>query len=124
MRESLRVVVVALALVTATVPSTALAAKGGGGKPDRGGGPAPKPCVVPSHSYDALGAPGSGAANDPYFDRQWGLTQINAPAAWQRGATGAGVTIAVADTGVDLNHPDLAAKLVPGADFQAGKTDC
>jgi serine protease len=52
-----------------------------------------------------------------------GLTQINAPAAWTR-AKGAGVTIAVVDTGVDLNHPDLQGKLVSGADLVAGQQDC
>jgi subtilisin family serine protease len=53
------------------------------------------------------------AVNDPAFDRQWGMQLIGAPAAWDR-ATGAGVTIAVVDTGVDLGHEDLAPQLVPG----------
>src|SRR4051794_38378078 len=52
-------------------------------------------------------------ANDPEFaaGHQWALTQINAAAAWTR-STGAGVTIGVVDTGVDLGHEDLAAKVV------------
>lgn len=55
--------------------------------------------------------------NDPdYSLYQWGLPRVNAPAAWVE-STGAGVTIAVMDTGVDLNHPDLAAKIAPGWDF-------
>jgi subtilisin family serine protease len=114
--------VLSLALAAAT-PSTALAGKGnGGGKPAKGG--PSTDCTVQSYSYDSGGTPGTGAANDPLFGRQWGLTQINAPTAWQRGATGAGVTIAIVDSGVDLNHPDLSSKLVAGADFQAGKRDC
>ncbi len=39
------------------------------------------------------------------------LTQIGAPSAWQQGATGAGVTVAVLDTGIDTSHPDLVGKV-------------
>jgi subtilisin family serine protease len=69
-------------------------------------------------SYGTGGAPGSGAANDPLFAKQWGLTQIKAPAAWSRAALGGGATIAVLDTGADLSHPDLQGHLAPGADLQ------
>src|SRR5436190_11298371 len=74
-------------------------------------GSASAACTHPASAYDSGGTPGSGAANDPLFPRQWGLQQIKAPAAWQRGARGSGVTIAVVDTGADFSHPDLAAKL-------------
>jgi len=116
---------VAVAVLCLASAPAVLAAKGGkpaekGGK----GGPAPKPCTATTYSYDSVGAPGSGAANDPLFARQWGLDQINAPEAWGRGAEGAGATVAVVDTGVDLQHPDLRAKLVSGFDFVAGKKDC
>ena len=74
-------------------------------------------CRVPLSGYDRGGSPGSGAANDPLFSRQWGLRQIKAPGAWSRGARGTGGTIAIVDSGVDLGHPDLKAKLRPGVDL-------
>ncbi|HEX9774386.1 MAG TPA: S8 family serine peptidase [Actinomycetota bacterium] len=39
----------------------------------------------------------------------WGAQAVNAPEAHLGGATGAGVVIAVVDTGVDYRHEDLAA---------------
>jgi subtilisin family serine protease len=60
------------------------------------------------------GARAGGVGRDDPADRnglQWGLAQIGAPAAWAR-STGAGVTIAVVDSGVDLAHEDLRSQLV------------
>ncbi|WP_460701521.1 S8 family serine peptidase [Myceligenerans halotolerans] len=39
---------------------------------------------------------------------EWGINEINAPEVWDRGFTGAGVTVASFDTGVDGSHPALA----------------
>jgi len=82
---------------------------------------APACAPVPT-SYESGGAPTATAPNDPLLDRQWGLSQIKVGGAWSRGALGAGTTIAVVDTGVDLNHPDLRDKLLPGADFVTDET--
>lgn len=37
----------------------------------------------------------------------WGLDLINAPEVWQQGFTGQDITVAVIDSGVDYNHPEL-----------------
>jgi serine protease AprX len=37
----------------------------------------------------------------------WGIEKINATAVWAMGNSGAGVVVAVLDTGVDASHPDL-----------------
>lgn len=60
--------------------------------------------------------------NDPYLGSQWHTARINAPAAWDL-AAGAGVTIAIADTGVEATHPDLAKQLVAGYNFHDGNTN-
>jgi len=58
----------------------------------------------------------AGTPNDPFFDKQWALAKIKAESAWKV-ATGSNVTIAVIDSGVDLDHPELAARVVEGYDF-------
>ncbi len=50
--------------------------------------------------------------NDPSFGSQWALSQTNdcdvdAPEAWDIGRGNSSVVLAVADTGVDWQHPDL-----------------
>ncbi|MDH7475678.1 MAG: S8 family peptidase [Anaerolineae bacterium] len=57
--------------------------------------------------------------NDPAYegDDQWGLNKIEGPKAWGITTGSSLVTIAVIDTGVDLDHPDLQDKIVPGWDF-------
>ncbi|MBL9121201.1 MAG: S8 family serine peptidase [Phycisphaerae bacterium] len=59
-------------------------------------------------------ARGAGPPNDPLLAQQWHLAKINAPMAWSITLGDPAVVVAVCDSGVDLDHPDLAPILVPG----------
>lgn len=66
------------------------------------------------------------AVNDPYYQYQWNLhgpNGINIEPAWEI-STGENVTVAVLDTGVAQNAPDLAnTHFEQGYDFINGDTD-
>ncbi|MGI5524518.1 S8 family peptidase [Micromonospora sp. CA-259024] len=53
-----------------------------------------------------------------FLDRS--VPQIGAPAAWQAGFDGSGVTVGVLDTGIDASHPDFAGHLTEVRDFTGG----
>jgi subtilisin family serine protease len=65
--------------------------------------------------------------NDPRFDEQWSLlnsgqtggtpgADIGAVPAWDRRRSAAGILVAVIDSGVDYNHPDLQANIARRTD--------
>ena len=49
--------------------------------------------------------------DDPLYPQQWGLAQIQAPAAWDVVTGTPDVVVAVVDAGLDTSHPDLAGQL-------------
>ena len=54
--------------------------------------------------------------NDPMRPQQWALDQTSFERAWSA-TRGAGVTVAVVDTGVDEPHNDLGSVVLPGIDY-------
>ena len=70
----------------------------------------------------------SAGTNDPQYPLQWHYPLINLPQAWDVTTGSNDVIVAVIDSGVLLNHPDLQGRLVAGYDFirdpaMAGDTD-
>jgi type VII secretion-associated serine protease mycosin len=64
----------------------------------------------------ALLGPGTGRADSVRNREQWVLDALSVSQAW-RSTKGAGVTVAVLDTGVDASHPDIAGSITTGPDY-------
>jgi subtilisin family serine protease len=54
---------------------------------------------------------------DPHWRQEWNMRQIRLPEAWQHTRGETSTIIAIVDTGVDPNHPDLRGRFVKGWDF-------
>jgi thermitase len=54
--------------------------------------------------------------DDPELDQQWALSVLEAPSAWDVTVGGGEQVIAIVDSGIDSDHPDLASKVWVNAD--------
>lgn len=69
----------------------------------------------------------SATANDPYYPRQWNLQGpwgVRANEAWNVTTGSSAVRVAVIDTGVRYDHPDLKGRLIAGRDFVDDEYRC
>lgn len=75
---------------------------------------------------DAAANPPNSGDNDFFFDMQWGHDAIDAVEAWNRGFRGAGATVAILDSGLDCDHPDMVPNNLAGlnASFVPGEAVC
>jgi serine protease len=90
---------------TPTATPSPTQTSGGGGS---GGGTAPRQTYPLVPNDPLFPAQQLGPVDDPIFAGQWGMRKIQAADAWQEAqATGAGIRVAVLDTGLDLDHPDF-----------------
>jgi serine protease AprX len=48
------------------------------------------------------------------------VSAIDVPVVWDKGYRGAGIKIAIVDTGIDRNHPDFADRIIDGDSFVGG----
>jgi len=60
--------------------------------------------------------------NDPGFSLEWGMSKIQAPAAWSISHGSSSVAVAILDTGISATHPDLAGKVVQQVNFSSSAT--
>ncbi len=60
--------------------------------------------------------------NDPRYAEQWALPVVGLPEAWAN-LPSRTITVAVIDSGICANHPDLQGRILPGFDFVDNDND-
>lgn len=78
--------------------------------------PSPTPTPTPTPIPDSI--PASGTQPIP-----WGVARIEADEVWET-STGSGVKVAVLDTGIDIDHPDLDDNLAGCVNFTSWRRNC
>jgi serine protease len=79
-----------------------------------------KRALVPNDPLYPPGVAGQGPASGQWYLRaptSEVVSSINAPAAWDRSTGSSSVIVAVLDTGIRKDHPDLAGQIVGGYDM-------
>ncbi len=63
--------------------------------------------------------------NDTYISSgaEWHLGKISAPQAWDFTVGGTNTIIAILDSGINANHPELVGRILPGYNFVSGTND-
>ena len=84
------------------------------------------PEAVSRDFQETASNPPTSGDDDFYFDMQWGHDAIDAVEAWNRGFRGAGATVAILDSGLDCDHPDMVPNNLAGlnASFVPGEAVC
>ncbi len=60
---------------------------------------------------------GTKSPNDEFFNKQWHYPLIRLPQAWNQTTGDSSVTVAVLDTGVNTDHPDLGKNIIDYAGY-------
>jgi subtilase family protein len=108
-------------LVATSIPLyLALAACGGGGGGNIAVNSAPTPAAAPNPVPPPPPPPPSINTNTTEFNNSVGIDHANATAAYDEGATGAGITVAVLDSGIDDDNSEFTGRISSASRDVAG----
>ena len=78
---------------------------------------------VQAVAYNYVGHLTMTTPTDPDYGQQWAPPKINAPYAWDTTRGSSSARVAILDSGMDMNHPDLTRKVVAQHDFANNDSD-
>jgi len=100
-------------LIAISLLASLLGSCGGGGSSGGSGSPAPAPSPAPTPT-----PPPTSTFDDAEYRASAWLVAGHALPAFEAGGTGAGATIAIIDSGVDITSPEFAGRLILGTTRQ------